>query len=86
MFDKLNLTFLVISFAIGIFFVYISTPSPQVILKFPSPYNTGKITYKDSSDNCYKYEHKKVDCKTSSNVIPQPITENFKQSSRSYGV
>jgi hypothetical protein len=78
MFDKLNLTFLVISFSIGIFYVYVTAPSPEVVLKFPSPFNAGKITYKDKSDNCYKYVHEKVNCEKSANVKPQPVTENFK--------
>lgn len=78
MFDKLNLTFLVISFSIGIFYVYVTAPSPEVVLKFPSPFNAGKITYKDQSENCYKYLHEKVDCEKSKNVKPQPVTENFK--------
>ena len=80
MFDKLNITCLVISFAIGMLYVYITTPNPEVVLKFPSPHNTGKITYKDNSDNCYKYVHEKVNCDSSSNIKPQPVTENFKTS------
>lgn len=51
-----------ISFFIGLFFVYISTPKPKVIIKYPTPENAGKIIYKDNSDICYKYISKEVNC------------------------
>lgn len=47
-------------------------------MKFPSPYNTGKVVYKNKADECYKYEHEAVDCDKSTNVLAQPVTENFK--------
>lgn len=31
-----------LSFAIGLLFVFLTLPSPHVIIKFPSPYNIGK--------------------------------------------
>ena len=55
----------------------IPIPNPEVVLKFPSPYNTGRITSKDKSDDSYKYVHEKVDCDSSSNRKPQPVPENF---------
>ena len=65
-----------LSFAIGILFVYIITPPPEIVLKFPSPYNAGKIIYKDKSDTCYHYDAVKVACESSAK--PQPIYEDFR--------
>ena len=45
-----------------ILFVYILTPTPDIVLKYPTPENSGKIVYKDKADVCYKYEAKEVTC------------------------
>jgi len=67
-----------VSFAIGIFLVYIFHPPPDVVMKFPSPYNAGKVTYKDSHDSCYQYKADMVECPVDrNNVRPQPLFENF---------
>lgn len=79
MFEKLNLFYLVISFCIGIGYIYIVTPPPTVIRKFPSPFNTDHLVYKDKESNCYKYKHEKIKCNdTEYNVVDQPVMENFK--------
>lgn len=65
-----------LSFAIGIFFVYILTPPPEIILKFPTPFNAGKVTYKDKANTCYTYKAEAVKCEPDS--LPQPILEDFK--------
>ena len=58
-----------ISLFIGLFIAYISTPVPDVIIKYPTPQNAGKIVYKDDSDVCYKYKAEEVSCpKDKSNV------------------
>jgi hypothetical protein len=78
MFAKLNLTYLVISFCIGIGFVYFTTPPPTVVNKFPSPFNVDDTIYKNSEDKCYRYKSEKVNCSKHDNVVDQPIFENFK--------
>jgi len=73
-FDKIRPLYFFLAFAIGILYCYIVSPKPQLIMKFPSPYNAGKITYTDKADNCYKYKADKVDCPTDPSVIKdQPI-------------
>lgn len=68
-----------VSFAIGLFFCYILTPPPEVVLKFPSPYNAGKIVYKDKAETCYTYKAEKVNCPLNKTLIKaQPIFEDFK--------
>ena len=39
----------VLSFCIGIFFVYITFPPLDVILVYPNPDNVDKLLYKDKS-------------------------------------
>ena len=77
MFGKLNLFALIISFCVGILYVYISAPPPNIVMKFPSPNNAGKVVYKNKLNECYKYDYSKVDCNLSKNVKSQPVLENF---------
>jgi hypothetical protein len=77
MLDKINVKYFLISFCIGILFVYCLKKPAQVVNKFPSPTNIDAV-YKDGSHNCYKYEYKEAECTDTS--IPQPIIEDFKKS------
>lgn len=60
-----------LAFALGIFYVYISSPKPRIIIKYPTPFNANKVFYKSDEDVCYKYNVKEVKCDSS--AIPQPI-------------
>ena len=53
---------------------YITNPLPNIIIKYPTPENTGKIIYKDNADTCYKYESNEVECPTNEkDIIDNPI-------------
>lgn len=78
MLSKINPLYFILSFAIGLFFVYIITPPPEVVVKFPSPFNAGSITYKDKADTCYVYKADKVECPIDRKIIkPQPLFEDY---------
>ena len=78
--EKIHPLYFFISFAVGLFFCYITTPKPELVLKFPSPYNAGKITYHDKDNNCYRYKADKVACPADKSLIKdQPIMEDFDQ-------
>lgn len=51
-----------ISLFIGMFLVYISTPAPDIIIKYPLPDEVNDIVYKDDGEMCYKYDVTEVDC------------------------
>ena len=66
-------TFL-ISFAIGIFFIYILGPEMKTILIYPTPENVDKVLFKDKADNCFYFEEEFVDCpKDESDISTIPI-------------
>lgn len=72
-----------ISFAIGIFFAYITDPQQKVIHIYPSPDNANKFVYKDSAGSCFKFAYESVNCpldaKKMGNVPSQPFeTESMK--------
>lgn len=61
-------TFL-ISFAIGLFFVYILGPETKTIYIYPSPENVDKVLFKDKADNCFYFEQEIVECPKNENII-----------------
>lgn len=75
----INPFYFFVSLAIGFLLVYIMTPPPNVVVKFPSPYNAGKVVYKDKSDTCYKYDAEKQTCPADKTLIkPQPLYEDYR--------
>ena len=78
-FDKIKPLYFILAFAIGLLLCYVTSPKPDIIVKFPTPFNSGKITYKDKSNNCYKYAASKETCPTDKNLIKdQPLSlEDF---------
>jgi hypothetical protein len=61
----------------GLLYVYCVSPRPEVVVKFPSPYNAGQVTYRDPHvDTCFKFKATQVTC-PSTGVRQQPMTEYF---------
>ena len=61
-FNYISLPVFLVSFAIGLFFIYILGPEIKTILVYPSPENIDKILFKDKADNCFSFEEETVDC------------------------
>ena len=77
-FGRIDLRFFLAAFAIGLLFCYLMAPTPQVVVKFPSPYNAGKVMYKDKAGECFMYKAKKEMCPRDQGLIKaQPILEDF---------
>ena len=66
-FNYIDGYYFMISLCIGIFFVYILSYQPQIIIRFPTPDNN--LIYKDKNDMCYKYDSKEVECSISAKEI-----------------
>tara|TARA_Y100000389_G_C17232644_1_gene398954 strand:+ start:312 stop:584 length:273 start_codon:yes stop_codon:yes gene_type:complete len=70
------LTF-IISLFLGIFIVYSITPPPKVLVKYPTPENSGRVIYKDEAHNCFKVISSEVNCpKDKSKIKSIPLTQN----------
>lgn len=61
-FNYVSLPIFLVSFAIGLFFVYILGPEMKTIYIYPSPENVDKILFKDKADNCFHFVEEIVDC------------------------
>ena len=60
--------YLMTSLYIGIFFVYVSYQTPDVMVQYPTPENAGKIIY-EKNDTCYKYKKLEVMCPLDNSII-----------------
>lgn len=59
----------IVSFAIGLFFIYILGPNLKKIIIYPSPENVDKVLFKDNADNCFYFKQHKVDCPSDESKI-----------------
>jgi hypothetical protein len=67
---------LTLGIIIGIIGIIFVKPSKNVVYKYPTPENSGKLVYKDKNGICYKYNAKQLDCdKNESRIKDFPITK-----------
>lgn len=68
---SINWTAFILSFLIGLVFIYVSSSPDEEIYVYPTPENVDTIQYKDKADNCFVYQSKKQSCpKTNIKYIP----------------
>lgn len=72
MFTKLNPFAFIVAFAIGMLFIYLTAPTPDIVIKFPTPWNAGNIVYQhDHADTCFVYKATKAVCPADRSLIKQ---------------
>jgi hypothetical protein len=68
-FKYISLKVFFVSLALGLLFVYLSTPSPTIIYVYPTPDNVDKVEYKDKASNCFKFKATEVKCPSNPDLI-----------------
>lgn len=63
----LNLKYFLISFAIGILYIYLTNDYKKVIVLYPNPNNVDKYTYVDKANNCFNYKLHERQCPDNKN-------------------
>jgi len=58
-----------ISFTIGMFFIYILGREMKDIYVYPSPETVNKVLFKDKADNCFYFEEEIVKCPSDTSLI-----------------
>ena len=58
----------ILSFLVGIAFVLLSPVEYKTVVIYPTPTNLKQIYYKDSSNACFQFTSKLVDCKPDAKV------------------
>ena len=59
----------ILSFIIGLIFVYFFGEEERKVYVYPTPQNIGQIQYKDAVNNCFTFSSKQVKCPSDSNMI-----------------
>jgi hypothetical protein len=67
--NYISLPVFLISFAIGLFFVYVLGPQKKIVHIYPSPENVDKILFRDKANNCFQFEEEVVECPTDESLI-----------------
>ena len=67
--NYISIPIFLISFSIGLFFIYILGPEINTIYIYPSPENVDKILFKDKADNCFYFEETFVKCPNNESLI-----------------
>lgn len=66
-----NILSFLLAFCMGLFYVYMKSPDERKIIKYPTPYNTHKITYMGENGDCYRFKTEEIKC--SNDYVDQPI-------------
>lgn len=61
LFSLLDPLVFALAFALGLMITYATVPKPEVVIKFPTSSNAGKIVYKGGR-GCYKYRAEEIPC------------------------
>jgi len=68
-FNYISLPVFLVSFAIGLFFIYVLGPEMKKIYIYPSPETINKVLFKDKADNCFYFEEEIVECPKDESLI-----------------
>jgi hypothetical protein len=66
-----NIPVFLISFAFGVFAVYVTLPDVKKIMVYPTPENIDYIQYKDKANNCFRFRESKVKCPIQEKMISE---------------
>ena len=67
--NYISIPIFLVSFAIGLFFIYILGPEMKTVYIYPSPENVEKILFRDKAENCFYFEQEIVKCPKDENII-----------------
>lgn len=65
----INVPIFLVTLAIGLFMVYVTTPDVRKIYVYPTPENIDILQYRDKTDSCFNFKQKEVSCPSNENQI-----------------
>lgn len=65
----ISIKIFIISFIIGLLFVFFFGEEERKVYVYPTPQNITKIQYKDFVNNCFTFSSKEVKCPSDNSLI-----------------
>ena len=62
MFNHISWPAFIVSFAIGVFYIYISLPKQRVVIVYPTQDNADHFNFRDKAHNCFRFEQTMKEC------------------------
>jgi hypothetical protein len=69
--NYINIRVFLLTFAVGIFIMYVIMPDLRKIYVYPSPENVDILLYRDKTGHCFRFEEQQVPCPTNKSLIHQ---------------
>jgi hypothetical protein len=76
MLKYINIPVFLVSFALGVFAVYVTASDKKKIVVYPTPDNVSHIQYKDQAGNCFQFQQTKTKCSNESKKTPFQMATN----------
>ena len=76
MFKFLDKKIFLLSFILGLIFIYFTPPDESLIYVYPTPDNVKKIEYKDKINTCYEYIEELISCPKDKSEIKKIPMQN----------
>jgi len=70
-----NIYVFLISFAVGIFVVYVTMNEQRKIYVYPTPENVNLILYRDKTNTCFGFKEKEVECPADEAKITKVVAQ-----------
>lgn len=67
--NYISIPIFVLSFAVGIFCIYVLGPEMKKVYIYPSPETVHKMLFKDKADNCFYFKEEMVECPQNESLI-----------------
>ena len=76
MFKFIDKKIFLLSFILGLIFIYYTPADESLIYVYPTPDNVKKIEYKDKINMCYEYIEELISCPRDKSEIKKIPTQN----------
>ena len=70
MLKYINIPVFLVSFALGIFAVYVTAPDTKKIVVYPTPDSVHHVQYKDKAGNCFQFKQTRSTCPKDAKKTP----------------
>ena len=72
MFKYVNIPVFIISFAVGVLFVYLYQEDKRTVFVYPTPESVDLLEYRDATGNCFHFKQTQVTCPKESEIAKMP--------------